>query len=163
MPRPLNLNSPRQGQAAVLRVAAELGFRGASIAFPAVDDAGVDLVVLPGVRVQVKSAYLRKHHRVYPEGAYWFKFVSGPIVTGNNTIKRRGPRQFSHQCDVIVLMGIDESRFWIVPAALLDGKSLCVVGPPPKGAAKPRGETTGRFSTVKQIRECEGRWDRLVR
>ena len=56
MPRPENLNSPRQGQAAVHRVVSELMFRGMNVALPC--DHGVDLYA-DSVRVQVKSAYLR--------------------------------------------------------------------------------------------------------
>lgn len=143
-------------------MASELIYRGVNVAFPAVDDAGVDLIAMPNVRVQVKSAYLRQHHRVYPKGAYWFKFVQGPIVTGNHTIRKRGPRIFSYQCEFIVLVGIDEGRFWIVPARVLDGKSMCVVGPKPVGHAKPRGVVTGRFARIRQIRECEDQWDMLL-
>lgn len=161
-PRPVDVSSVMQGQAAVYRVASELMLRGWPVAVPCVDDRGVDLVVLPSVRVQVKSAYLRHHHRVYPQGAYWFKFVQGPIVTGGNTIRKRGPRQFSAECDFVILVGIDQGRFWIVPAPLLDGRSMCAVGPDAAGADRPRSVTTGRFALVKQIRECEGRWDYIT-
>jgi hypothetical protein len=160
--RPKGISSTMQGQAAVYRVASELMFREIPVALPVADDRGVDIIALPSIRIQVKSAYLRHHHRVYPQGAYWFKFVQGPIVSGNHTIKKRGPRQFSAQCDFVVLMGIDQGRFWIVPAHILDGKSLCVVGPDSAGADRPRSVKTGRFALVRQIRECEGRWDYLT-
>lgn len=137
-------------------------FRGMRTALPCVDDRGVDIIVLPSIRVQVKSAYLRHHHRVYPQGAYWFKFVHGSIVIGNNRIKKRGPRRFSDECDFVILHGIDQGRFWIVPAHILDGKTLCVVGPDAVASDTPRGVTTGRFALVRQIRECEGRWDYLT-
>jgi len=151
-----------QGQAAVYRVASELLLREIPVALPVVDDRGVDIIALPSVRIQVKSAYLRHHHRVYPQGAYWFKFVQGPIVSGNHTIKRRGPRRFSAQCDFVVLVGIDQGRFWIVPAYVLDGKSLCVVGPDAAASDHPRSVKTGRFALVRQVRECEGRWDHIT-
>lgn len=160
--RPEGVNSPMQGQAAVHRVVSELMFRGMRTALPCVDDRGVDILVLPSIRIQVKSAYLRHNVRVYPQGAYWFKFVHGAIVTGNNTIKRRGPRQFSEECDFVILHGIDQGRFWIVPAHVLDGKTLCVVGPDAVGSDVPRSVKTGRFALVRQIRECEGRWDYLA-
>jgi len=162
MPRHPASNSVLQGQAAVYRVAAELMFRGVRVAMPCCDDRGVDLIALPSVRVQVKSTYLRHHHRVYPQGAYWFKFTHGPVVSGNHTIRKRGVRQFSAECDFVVLVGIDQGRFWIVPAVILDGKSLCVVGPDACGTDQPRSVATGRFALVRQIRECEGRWDYLT-
>jgi hypothetical protein len=73
---------------------------------------------------------------MYPQGAYWFKLTHGSIVTGNNTIKKRGARQFSHQCDFVVFMGIDEQRFWIVPSQMLDGTTLVSLTLGPSGFYK---------------------------
>lgn len=159
MPRPEGLKSPRQGQAAVLRVASELMFRNIAVAFPACDDSGVDLIALPNVRIQVKSTYLRHNHRVYPQGAYWFSFRRAPIVSGNHKIVVRGTRKFSEFCEFVILVGIDQGRFWIVPAAKLDHKSLVCVGPDATASEVPRSVTTGRFALAKEVRECEGRWD----
>ena len=103
-------------------------FRGARVAMPCVDDHGVDLYAMPSVRIQVKSAYLRYHHRVYPQGAYWFKLWQCPTIKAG-AVHRRGARQFSDQCDFLVLMGIDQQRFWVVPAAMLDGVGGVTVGP----------------------------------
>lgn len=126
--------SPGLGQAAVYRVASELLFRGLRPYFPCVDDHGVDLSVGP-VRLQVKSAHLA-YGRGYKQGAYWFKLVHGPIVTGSKNVKVRGPRQFSQQCDFVVLMGIDEQRFWIVPAHILDSATLVTLCLGPEGFYK---------------------------
>lgn len=145
MPRPLNLNSPRQGQAAVHRVVSELIFRGMTVAMPCVDDHGVDIYA-GSLRIQVKSAYYRKD-KTYPTGAYWFKLTHGSIVTGNNTIRKRGGRQFSAQCDFVVFMGIDEQRFWIVPAAMLDRSTLVTLRLGPDGFHK-RGE----YEETKKLR-----------
>lgn len=150
-----------QGQAGVWRVAAELALRGLHPLFPGVDY-GYDLMVEPNIRVQVKAARLRLNSKVYTQGAYWFKFWQAPIVSGNNTIRRRGPQVFSEKCDFVILHGVDQNRYWIVPAQILDGKSLCVVGPDAVASDHPRGVTTGRFALVRQIRECEGRWDYLT-
>ena len=143
--RPDNVNSPSQGQAAVLRVASELLFRGVRVALPCVDDHGVDLYA-GSVRVQVKSAYLR-FNKQYPQGAYWVKLTHGAIVTGNNTIKKRGGRQFSHQCDFVVFMGVDQQRFWIVPAAMLDRSTLVTLSLGPEGFYKREA-----FDAAKQLR-----------
>jgi hypothetical protein len=128
------MNSPRQGQAAVYRVVSELILRGFNVALPCVDDHGVDIYA-DGIRIQVKSAYSRFNH-VYTQGAYWFKLTHGAIVTGGNTIRKRGGRQFSAQCDFVIFMGIDEQRFWIVPAAMLDRTTLVTLFLGPDGFHK---------------------------
>ena len=117
-----------QGQAGVYRVASELLLRGFNPQFPAVD-CGYDLSVEGGVRVQVKSGHLRMNSKVYPQGAYWFKLTRGPVAQGNHRVRRRAPRVFSQECDFVVFWGIEQQRFWIVPSAVLDNKSLVVLGP----------------------------------
>lgn len=108
-------------------------FRDVAVSLPCIDDHGVDIYA-GVVRIQVKSAYLR-YGNGYPQGAYWFKLTHGAIVKGGG-IYRRGPRQFSHQCDFVVLMGIDEGRFWVVPAALLDSATLVTLCLGPDGFHK---------------------------
>ena len=110
------------GQAGVYRVAAALLLRGFIPHFPSVD-CGSDLTVQGGLRVQVKTSRLRFHCKAYPQGAYYFKLTH---ACG----KRRGqPRTFSTECDFVVLWGVDHDRFWVVPAPMLDGRQLVVVGP----------------------------------
>jgi hypothetical protein len=113
-----------QGQAGVYQVASQLCLRGFNPCFPAVD-IGADLVVDGGIRIQVKAANLCKRGG-YTAGAYWFKL-------GKMTIRNRKQTwvqvNFSDFCDFAVFWGIDHNRFWIVPAADLDGHQLVVVGP----------------------------------
>lgn len=116
-----------------------------TVSVPCVDDHGVDIYA-GSVRIQVKSAYYRKD-KAYPTGAYWFKLTHGAIVTGGNTIRKRGGRTFSNQCDFVVFMGIDEERFWIVPAAMLDRSTLVTLRLGPEGFYK-RGE----FEETKRLR-----------
>ena len=116
------------GQAGVYRVAAELLLRGLNPRFPSVD-CGADIEVDGGVRIQVKTAHLRFNANVYPEGAYWFRFHRNSVVTGNNNIRKRGPRVFSDECDFVVLHGAEQLRYWIVPAREVDGCALVTVGP----------------------------------
>ncbi len=116
------------GQAGVWQVASQLALRGLNPYFPGVD-LGCDLLVEGRIRLQVKAASLRKHARVYPDGAYHFKFWQAAIVTGAKNIRRRGQRDYSAVADFIVLWGVDENRFWIVPASLLARTSGLVVGP----------------------------------
>jgi hypothetical protein len=114
-----------QGQAGVHRVASELLLRGINPTFPAVDIGG-DLLIDHGVRVQVKSAHLvtRKVGKVEVT-AYWFK-LSTKAVVRKKTIKLV-PRIFSDECEFVILWGIEQNRFWIVPSPVLDGRQLVVV------------------------------------
>src|SRR4029077_10597166 len=99
--------------------------RGCNPCIPAVD-IGADLVLDSGIKIQVKSASLRKDE-TYPFGAYWFKL--GRTERVKNTQIFRTTKQFSNECDFVVLFGIDEGRFWIVPSNLMDNHQLVVVGP----------------------------------
>lgn len=116
------------GQAGVWRVASEIATRGVVPMFPGID-VGADLHTTTGCRIQVKTTKMRKHERVYPEGAYWFKFSQAPIVTGGNNIRRRGQRDYSKCSDVMVLWGRDEDRFWILPSALVATTQCLILGP----------------------------------
>lgn len=89
--------------------------------FPSVDH-GYDLEVEGGVRIQVKSAHL-SFNRPYKYGAYMFRL--------RQSVYGRYDRKpvFSDKNHFVVLWGIEENRFWIVPAHLLDGKGGVGVGP----------------------------------
>jgi|SRR5262245_23835529 len=118
-----------QGQAGVWRVASELALRGFHPHFPGVDF-GYDILLDHGIRVQVKCAHLRVTGSVYSgQGAYWFKFWKQPILSATNVIRHRRTRVFSETSDFVVLWGIEQNRFWIVPSPFVDNKQLVVVGP----------------------------------
>ena len=108
-----------RGEAGNLRVASELLLRGLNVMFPALDD-GVDMFVEGGVRVQVKTARVQRHQggRSY----YMFNLARGPQRPNRGKEKKAHTRMFSKVCDFLVLWGIEEDRFWIVPAGLLDGR-----------------------------------------
>jgi len=116
------------GQAGVHRVASELQLRGFNVLFPSVDH-GYDLMVEGGVRIQVKSAHLAYRRTVYPQGAYWFKFQKSAVISQFGKIRERPSQKFSEICEFVVLWGIEQSRFWVVPASLLDDKQGIIVGP----------------------------------
>ena len=118
-----------QGQAGVYTVAAQLLLRGINPGFPAVD-CGADIITDWGTRVQVKCS--RRRPSIWG-GTYHFALSSGvTIYTGGNGHKKasiRGiePRLYSDECDFFVMWGIDDSRFWVIPAALLDGRTSAVM------------------------------------
>ncbi len=116
------------GQAGVWQVASQLALRGLNPYFPGVD-LGCDLLAEGRVRLQVKAASLRTHTRVYPDGAYYFKFWQSSIVTGARNIRRRGQRDYTNCADFMMLWGVNENRFWVVPTALVARTSGLVLGP----------------------------------
>lgn len=115
-----------QGQAGVYRIASELMFRGHHVCFPAADLHGVDLLLESGVKIQVKTANLGFYERT-PQGAYWFNFGQSKY---SDELKKliKVKRDYSTQCDFVILFGIDDSKFWVVPAAILNGANGVVMG-----------------------------------
>jgi DNA-binding transcriptional ArsR family regulator len=104
------------GQAGVFRVASELLLRGHIPAFPTVDD-GVDIVLDNGLRIQVKARRLMVR-RGYPQGVYFFCSRDRKLHASTNR-KARGrssTRTLSEVCDFFVYFGIDEERFFVIPA-----------------------------------------------
>jgi hypothetical protein len=118
-----------QGQAGVYTVAAQLLLRGINPCFPAVD-CGADILTDWGTRVQVKCSHRRPS---IWGGTYHFALSSGiTVYTGvngykKNPLRERGSRTYSNECDFFALWGIEDNRFWIVPAALLDGKTAAIM------------------------------------
>jgi len=94
------------GQAAVYRVAAELLMRDIHPFFPSVDD-GVDLFTEQGHAIQVKAASRSKELRYHFNFRHWAK-RDGRRVQVPNSI---GPK-VTH----IVLWGVEDDAFWIIPA-----------------------------------------------
>jgi len=103
-----------------------------NVFFPSVDD-GVDLICANGCRVQVKTARLlsyRSHAFTYPEGVYKFYFGAVKHVAKNSQEVRRIVRPpIEQRCDVVAMWGVEENRFWIVPARTLKGSQGIHVGP----------------------------------
>lgn len=116
-----------QGMAGNYRVASELMLRGLNVYFPAID-IGVDLLVEGCVRVQVKSAHISTHHRYDKSGrpVYGFRLTQTHFLGSRGV--RSSARDFSKDCDFVVLWGIEQNRFWIVPAALLNDRFSIVLG-----------------------------------
>lgn len=117
----------KTGQAGVLRVASELLLRGFNVAMPIVDD-GCDLLAENFIRIQIKSGHLREHP-AYPNGLYMFDFRQSSIVTGRNNVRKRGIRDYSRDVDFLILWGIEQGRFWVIPSDMVSGRTLISVGP----------------------------------
>jgi len=113
-------------------VAAQLLVRGLNVFFPAIDT-GVDLLCDNGCRVQVKSSHLGvgpSHKATYPEGIYQFEFKAWRSIAMNSTRSRRAPRpSLESYCDIVVLWGIEQNRFWVVPAGVFRGTQRVFLGP----------------------------------
>lgn len=107
------------GQAGVYAVASNLLLRGINVMFPAVDS-GIDLVAEGGIRIQVKSSRLSVNKGM-PVPAYHFNLSSW--AAGADGKWKRRSRSWSEVVDYLVFWGIDENRFWIVPAMLI-GKNV---------------------------------------
>lgn len=138
------------------QVASQLALRGLNPHFPGVDF-GYDLMVENGVRIQVKASSLRHNARVYPDGAYWFKFWQSKILSGNNNVRVRGARDYSKVSDFLVLWGVTENRFWIVPSSLLASTQSAVI---PARVIQMKSE---RLETVAaKIRRLEGDWEQII-
>lgn len=133
-------NDPRSfslvGKAGEYAVASQMLLRQLVTFFPAVDT-GVDLIAENGCRIQVKTSrkcVTYKTLKKNSEGVYRFKF---PKVRYRNTSTRSfvglgtktSVKPFHEFCDVVVLWGVEENRFWIVPARMLEGVTKVDLGP----------------------------------
>ena len=147
----------RAGHAGVLRVASELLLRDVDVFLPAVDCAGVDLIVAGGTRIQVKTARLRRNKQYRHGLSYGFTF--GFAQRGNHHTVIRRAKSYSSQIDYMILWGINEDRFWIAPAALFDRHYLLILG-------EGRTQSLIKLSTVREFAAVvyahENRWDLLL-
>jgi len=109
------------GRAGEFAVASQLLLRGVPVSFPAVD-AGYDLLA-GQLRIQVKTA--RKfRHRV--AGSWGYVFNIGVSKWDSHTRHFYKARAVG-TVDFYVLWGVDENRFWIVPAHALTKNMIRIV------------------------------------
>lgn len=102
------------GKAGEHRVISELMLRGHCPSIPEVDN-GVDIILENGLHLQVKTSHLGRTenpHRSYKLGYYRFNLLE----TGYKAKYQNVTRDWTLHCDYLVLWGIDEDRFWILPA-----------------------------------------------
>lgn len=110
------------GQAAVYRTAAELLLRGIHVSFPAVD-VGFDLIAGGLVRIQVKAT--RLYQRVPHIDPYYRFALHSHKLANVGSVRKYVPKKahLQKRADFVVLYGLDENRFWVVPTELLNGRS----------------------------------------
>lgn len=118
------MNQIMIGQVGVHRVAAELLLREWAPYFPSVYS-GIDLVVNGIVRLQVKTTS-RIVQNAWKKSHYNFTLKKSAIYHRRSTVPARS-RVFSQECDFVVCHAADSGRFWVIPAATLDGKSGIVM------------------------------------
>jgi len=139
--------SIKTGAAGVFRIMSELILRGYSPYLPGADDHGVDIMLSDGTRIQVKTAHLSDEKRSYkyrgevqisPSRLYHFNFGTRSGYRKNLPITTlRREKRCSEEIDFMILFGIEESRFWVIPSFLLDGsmgvvlKGQLELGPAP--------------------------------
>lgn len=158
------------GQAGVYRACSELLLRGVNCSIPVVDT-GVDILLHDGRRVQVKATKLAarrskdkqapslgpayrftlsvKQHGNFDQGSWRRTATSRPFVL----------RSYSDEVDFLVLWGVDEDRFWIVPAAVCDQRQCLVLYPGRRVPQARKSADVGALASV--VHPYEGRWDLL--
>lgn len=144
------------GQAGVYRVLAELLRREVNAYLPAVD-VGVDILTVRGIRIQVKATRLRTQNakNIAMRGPAYF-FAPSIKFRGSPERRRREYRfrKFSEEVDFVVFWGVDEDRFWVVPATLADHLTGLRLRPA-------RYEATQKGSHTSAVYAHENRWDLL--
>lgn len=100
------------GKAGEYAVASQLLARGVTVHFPVVDS-GVDLIVGDSVRIQVKTSRKTEYR------ASGYAFTLGNKRIGKYEQKAKYIRHYVGKVDFLILVGLDESRFWIVPSIVL--------------------------------------------
>lgn len=146
------------GQAGVFRVASELMLRGVGVYLPAVDRDGIDLMTPSGLRIQVKCGRLRWSRQLSTRRGYHFRF--GCAQQGNQHRHVARARKYSEEVDYIVIWGIDEDRFWIVPASVFDDRQCLILF---EGVAAPLCvKTRGKEPFAAHVYAHENRWDHLL-
>jgi hypothetical protein len=157
------------GEQGVSMVVAELLANDYKPYRPVVDDHGVDLMLSDGTRIQVKTANLsvmwamdRRTNKSAPTGKKGYQFSLQRTVLGTKEkLQSIGVtyayREVHKDADFLILVGLDERRFWIVPTAIIIGcKHICIQ----EGVS--RSKNTVNYRIWQAVRDGENRWDILA-
>lgn len=125
----LGLGTHAWGEASVLAVGVNLIYQGYVVHKPLVDDDGVDLSILKGTkaaRIQVKSSSrIDKKKHGGTVSCYEFSLAAVRASAANGIEMRL--RKFSDQVEFVILHGVDEDKYWIVPSNILDDKKSVII------------------------------------
>lgn len=124
----LGLGTHAWGEASVLAAGVHLLYQGYTVHKPLVDDDGVDLSILKGTkaaRIQVKCSS-RLDKKKHGGTVSCYEFTLAAVRASSNGIETR-LRKFSDQVEFVILHGVDEDKYWIVPSAMLDGKKSVII------------------------------------
>jgi hypothetical protein len=116
------------GRAGEYAVAAQLLLRDTLVLWPAVDQ-GFDLETENHCRLQIKCGHLATGGRA-PHYAFRLR-KRKPVPVSNSTAILVPQKPLVEVCDFVVLWGIEQNRFWILPPALCDGCSGMRLGMEP--------------------------------
>lgn len=136
---------------------------------PVVDDHGVDLMLSDGIRIQVKTANLshcwggkrRRTEKSYATDKMMYQFSLQRTVFGTKEkLQSVGItyeyRDISKEADFLILVGLDERRFWIVPTGVIAECTHVAIA---QGVSRAKNGPRSRF--WKSVRDGENRWDML--
>lgn len=101
--------------------------------------------------MQVKTCTLRNRKQGI---GYFLTLGWGQAGSKQRAVRR--PRTYTEEIDVMVIWGVDENRFWIVPAKFCDGCQSLLIRPT---RTSPMINRPGFTQTVYSY---ENRWDLLV-
>lgn len=120
------------GKAGEHMVAAQLMMRGMNVCWPSVDR-GYDLMTDNGCRVQVKTGRIRNSPGVlasYGCPVYSFHFPKNRhIAVSRDKVKVSIRPKLADRCDIVVMWGVEENRFWVTPAQICDERQCLFLGP----------------------------------
>jgi hypothetical protein len=143
------------GEAGVLRVASELALMGHATFRPNVD-VGVDLIIDNDLKIQVKTSHVRLVGE-YPY--YLFKLNEKLSMKDGKRVRGKREKKFSEEVDFLIFWGVDENRFWIMPAKEADDKGSLYMAPLP---THPKARVLLLRKAESALQAYEGRWDLLL-
>lgn len=134
------------GMAGVYAVAEQLCMRGHTPLFPSVDF-GFDLALDNGLKIQVKFGRLRFSHPAYKSGAYVVDTRKGVTIVNQRITHKKRPYPYEQVADFVIFFGMDERRFFVIPASEYDGAAWI----PPRNIAMQRTGSGRRQSSISKM------------
>lgn len=150
--REWGIRNAMTGKAGEHAVACQLFLRDTPVMFPNLD-LGFDLMSYNGCRIQVKSAHLCTTDKMIEKtgrGSYCYplpRTKRRAVTNDRSTLVIRS--SFVDICDIVVFWGIEENRFWIVPAELADKSTGLILGAP-----DPTNRFVGNIDDMRKMREA---------